>query len=265
MHLAFDGGARYFDTAPFHGYGRAELRVGELLRDLPRTSYVLSTKVGRTMRPIRSAPLDASHRLGGLPFTADYDYSYYGTMRSVEQSMIRTGISTFDMLLVHDLHCFIHMDSVELERHYASAIGGAFRALAQLKRNGIVRAVGGGVNEAPLCARLIRDTDLDCVLLAGRYTLLDQTACDEVIPLCEARGIALIAGGPFNSGILAATPQAGVAYHYSAAPPEVIERAICLDAIEVEHGTTLHAAALQFPLNSPVVAAVIPGARSVVE
>ena len=265
LACAWQGGVRYFDTAPFYGYGRAELRIGALLRELPRASYVLSTKVGRVTRPCRGSVFAPHHRPGGLPFTSDFDYGYDGTMRSIEQSMLRTGITSFDIVLVHDLDTFIHEDSRQLGAHYGKAIDGGFRALAELKQAGIVRAIGVGLNEAPTCARLMRDADLDCVLLAGRYTLLDQTACDEVIPLCASRDIALIAGGPFNSGILAGTPQKDAPFHYRAAPIEVVDRAQKLHALAREHGTTLHAAALHFALTARVVAAVVPGARSPAE
>lgn len=262
---AWAGGVRYFDTAPFYGYGRAELLVGHLLRDRPRDDYVLSTKVGRVLRPLGDAPPPREHRTGGLGFTADWDYSYDGVMRSLEQSMMRTGLTRFDVVLVHDLDAFIHRDPASLERHYAVALAGAFRALATLREQGVARAIGAGLNEATTCARLLRDTDLDCVLLAGRFTLLDQTACDEVIPLCRERGVAMIAGGPFNSGILAAVPREGATYHYGAVPPRVLERARKLDGVARRNGVALPAAALQFALRSPVVAAVVPGARSVAE
>jgi D-threo-aldose 1-dehydrogenase len=265
LEEAWAEGIRYFDTAPFYGYGRAELLTGQLLRDFPRDDYVVSTKVGRVLRPLRDASAPPEHRHGGLDFTADFDYSYEGVMRSVEQSMLRTGLTRFDVLLVHDLDTFIHRERAALEHHYAIALDGAFRALAALRQQGIVRAIGVGVNEPTTCARLLRDADLDCVLLAGRFTLLDQTACDEVMPLCRQRGVAMIAGGPFNSGILATTPREGAAYHYGAVPREVLERARSLDAAAQRHGVTLPAAALQFALRSSLVAAVIPGARSLSE
>lgn len=264
LQHAFAGGIRYFDTAPFYGYGRAELRVGALLRDLPRSSYRISTKVGRVTRPLWGGAPDG-HRAGGLPFAAEFNYTYDGTMRSLEQSMLRTGITTFDMALVHDLDTFIHKERAEFEHHYATAINGAMRALQELKAAGVIRAIGIGLNEAPTCARFIRDADLDCVLLAGRYTLLDLTACDEVVPLCKSKGIGLIAGGPFNSGILAGIPGPGSAYHYADAPRDVIAKALRLHELAEVHGTSLHAAALRCALMSSVVSSVIPGARDVRE
>jgi D-threo-aldose 1-dehydrogenase len=175
--------------------------------------------------------------------------------------MLRTGITTFDMVLVHDLDTFIHTEPAEFKHHYATAIGGAMRALQELKGAGVIRAIGIGLNEAPTCARFIRDAELDCVLLAGRYTLLDQSACDEVVPLCKLKGIGLIAGGPFNSGILAGIPGPGSAYNYADAPRDVIAKALCLREIAKVHGTSLHAAALRCALTSSVVTSVIPGAR----
>ena len=223
---------------------------------------MISTKVGRVLRrfdPTRRSP---GHREGGLPFDADFDYGYDGTMRSVEQSMQRTGLDRFDILLMHDLDSFAHGDPLAYEKHYAQAIDGGFRALDALRAQGIVQMIGAGLNEAPACARLLRDTDVDCVLLAGRLTLLDQSAADEVLPLCRERRVALIAGGPFNSGILAAAPHGGSAYHYAAAPPSIVERARAWEALAASHGIPLQAAALQFALRVPGVSSVIPGPRS---
>ena len=265
LDAAWAGGVRYFDTAPFYGYGRAELRVGALLRDRERDAFVVSSKVGRVLRAFDSARASPGHRLGGLPFDADYDYGYDGTMRSVEQSLLRTGLARFDMLLIHDLDTFVHRDAAELERHYAIAQQGALRALHELRRAGAVRAIGAGLNEASTCARLLRDTDLDCVLLAGRLTLLDRSARDEVVPICRSRGVSLIAGGPFNSGILAAPARPGVPFHYSPAEPEVIAHARALEQLALDHGIPLPAAALQFALRVPEVVSVIPGARSAAE
>jgi D-threo-aldose 1-dehydrogenase len=265
LRTAWGGGVRYFDTAPYYGYGRSELRVGALLRDLPRESYVLSTKVGRVLRPLRDHAASPARRTGGLDFDADYDYGYDGTMRSVEQSMLRTGVTRFDVLLIHDLDTFTHPDQQVFERHYVTALDGAIRALQELRASGVVRAIGAGLNEAPTCARLLRDTDLDCVLLAGRFTLLDQSACDEVLPLCRAKGIALIAGGPFNSGILAVGARDGAPYHYRPAAPDIIERVRRLDEIACAHGVPLQAVALKFALMCPEVAAVVPGAMSAEE
>jgi D-threo-aldose 1-dehydrogenase len=265
LQAAWNGGIRYFDTSPFYGYGRSELRVGALLRDHPRDDYVISTKVGRVLRPFDPKQRTPGWRAGGLPFDADFDYGYDGTMRSIEQSMLRTGIPRFDVLLVHDLDTFIHKDRDAFERHYRSAMAGAVRALHDLRAQGVIRAIGAGMNEAPTTARLLRDTDLDCVLLAGRLTLLDQTACDEVVPLCAARGVALIAGGPFNSGILAAPAAPGAAYHYATAPDDVVLRARALERLAGAHGIPLPAAALAFALTCPAVASVIPGPRTAAE
>lgn len=259
---AWDGGVRYFDTAPFYGYGRSELAVGALLRERPRDAFVVSTKVGRVLRRYDPARRSPAHRPGGLPFDADYDYGYDGTMRSIEQSMLRTGLDRFDVLLVHDLDAFIHTVPADLERYYAVAVEGGFRALRELRDAGVIRAFGAGLNEAATCARVMRDADPDCVLLAGRLTLLDQDALDEVVPLAREKRIALIAGGPFNSGILAAEPAPGAAYHYAAAPPAIVERARDWSRLARSHGVPLQAAALRFALLWPEVAAIIPGARS---
>jgi D-threo-aldose 1-dehydrogenase len=265
LDAAWAGGVRYFDSAPFYGYGRSELRIGALLRDRSRDSFVVSTKVGRVLRPFDPARASPGHRTGGLPFDADFDYSYEATLRSVEQSLLRTGLTRFDILLVHDLDTFVHRDSAVMEHHYAVAMDGALRALHELRDAGLVRAIGVGLNEASTAARLLRDTDLDCVLLAGRYTLLDRSAEEEVLPICRSRGIAFIAGGPFNSGILAAPRRPGAPFHYAAAGSSVIARAAKLDELAHAHGIPLQAAALQYALRRPEVAAVIPGAMSAAE
>jgi D-threo-aldose 1-dehydrogenase len=186
-------------------------------------------------------------------------------MRSVEQSLLRTGLARFDILLIHDLDTFVHRDATEFERHYAIAQEGAVRALHELRDAGVVQAIGAGLNEARTCARLLRDSDLDCVLLAGRLTLLDRSAQEEVLPLCRSRGIALIAGGPFNSGILAAPAAPGVPFHYAPAQPEVIARARALEQLARDHHIPLPAAALQYALRVSEVASVIPGAKSASE
>jgi D-threo-aldose 1-dehydrogenase len=262
LEAAWAGGVRYFDTAPFYGYGRSELRLGALLRDRNRNSFVVSTKVGRVLRPFDPERASPFHRSGGLPFDADYDYGYDATMRSVEQSLLRTGLARLDILLIHDLDAFIHRDSHALEQHYREAMSGAVRALHALRHSGVVGAIGAGLNEAATCARLLHDTDFDCVLLAGRLTLLDRSAEDEVLPICRARGIAFVAGGPFNSGILAAPHRPDVAFHYAAARSEVLMKARALEIIARDYGVPLQAAALQFALQYSEVAAVIPGAMS---
>jgi D-threo-aldose 1-dehydrogenase len=261
LAAGFDLGLRLFDTAPLYGSGLAEHRTGQLLRQKPRDSFVVSTKVGRHYTP---APRGANHGnwAGGLQFDAVLDYSYDGAMRSFEQSLLRLGLSHVDVLLIHDVDVHTHGSREACDRRFDQAMEGAYRALLELRQAGDVKAIGVGVNEADMCARFARAGDFDCMLLAGRYTLLEQGALDEFLPLCEAKDIGVLAGGTFNSGILASGPKAGAKYNYADAPPAVRERVEKLDAVCRAHGVPLAAAAIQFPLGHPKVSSVVIGAVS---
>jgi D-threo-aldose 1-dehydrogenase len=261
VRTAYDVGARLFDTSPLYGYGRSELRLGQVLRQLPRESFVLSTKVGRWFTPLRPGDSREGLRAGGLEFRPTYDLSHDGVLRAIEQSHCRLGLATIDILLIHDVDARIH-GAQAYERHYREAIEGAYPALDELRRQGVIKAVGIGVNEVEPCLRFARDADLDCILLAGRYTLLEQGALDELLPLCLEKEIGILVGGPYNSGILAMGPVEGTTYDYRAAPPEVLERVRRIDAVCRRHGVALATAALQFPLAHPAVSALIPGAIS---
>jgi D-threo-aldose 1-dehydrogenase len=259
---AWDRGVRFFDTSPFYGYGRSELRVGAALRDRPRGEFVLSTKVGRVVRPMGpgEAPPDGL-RQGGLPgFVPGFDYGYDGVMRSVEQSCLRLGIARLDVLLVHDVDLWTVRDPALLERRFRTVMDSGYRALDELRRAGVVGAIGCGLNEAAMCLRFARAGDFDCMLLAGRYTLLEQGALAEMLPFCERRGIGVVLGGPFNSGILAGPVGEGAWHDYAPAPPALLDRARRIEAVCSRHGVPLPAAALQFPLAHPAIASVIPGA-----
>lgn len=239
LDAAWAAGLRFYDTAPFYGNGLSERRVGAALRTRPREELVLSTKVGRLLR--------------GDPPEPVFDFGADGARRSLEESLDRLGMERVDVLHVHDP-----------DDHHDEAIAGAYRALDGLRREGRVRAVGAGMNQWQMLARFAREADFDCFLLAGRFTLLDQSGLDELLPLCLERGIAVIAGGAFNSGILA-DPRPGAPYNYRPAPPELVERARRLAAVCEGHGVPLGAAAIQFPLRHPAVAAVLVGARSAAE
>jgi D-threo-aldose 1-dehydrogenase len=241
VERAWELGVRYFDTAPYYGSGNAERRLGAVLRERPREEFVLSTKVGRLLRPGESG----WH--GAPPLEAYFDFSYDAALRSLEESLERLDIDRVDIALVHD-----PID------HYGEALAGAFRALARLRDEGVVRAIGAGMNETELLCRFAREADPDCFLVAGRYTLLDRSADDELLPLCAERGIAVIAGGVFNSGVLAG----GDTYDYESASPAVLERAAELREICARHDVPLEAAAVQFPLRHPVVAGVLVGCRA---
>jgi D-threo-aldose 1-dehydrogenase len=232
-------GIRYFDTAPYYGSGLAERRLGEALRGRPRDELVVSTKVGRLLRP------DAAGWEG-----AYFDFSYDAALRSLDESLARLGLDRIDIALVHDP-----------DDHYEEARTGAFAALARLRDEGAVRAIGVGMNQAEMLSRFACEADPDCFLVAGRYTVLDRTAASELLPLCEERGIAVIAGGVFNSGILAG----GDTFDYEAAPADVVSHAERLRRVCARWDVPLPAAAVQFPRRHPAVACTLVGCRSVAE
>ena len=252
VRTAWDAGVRYFDTAPFYGVGAAERAVGDALRDRRRGDWVLSTKVGRLLRP-RTAWTDPMEAWGRpMPFDVVYDYSYDGIMRSFEDSFQRLGLAHIDILLVHDIGAYQHGAAAHPELMRSLRESG-YRALEELRRTGAVSAIGLGVNEREVCLEAMGFGDWDAFLLAGRYTLLEQAPLDDLLPQCVARGTSIIVGGPLNSGILAGRDT----WNYAAAPADVVAiRAVC-----DRHGVPLPAAALQFPLAHPAVAAIIPGPR----
>ncbi len=264
LEAAWDGGVRYFDTSPFYGYGRSELRVGHALRQRPRQDFVVSTKIGRLMHPLRPGETPpAGLRQGGLPgFVPEFDYSYDGVMRSLEQSCLRMGLSRIDILLIHDIDFWTIRNHAVLEDRFRTVMEGGYRALHELRAAGVIGAIGCGLNEADMCLRFAKAGDFDCMLLAGRYTLLEQGALAEFLPYCATRGMSVILGGPFNSGILAGEVKEGAPYDYAAAPPEIVAKARRIEATCRRHAVPLPAAALQFVLAHPVVCSVIPGALS---
>jgi D-threo-aldose 1-dehydrogenase len=261
VHAAYALDVRYFDTAPLYGHGLSEHRCGEALRRYPRDTLVLSSKVGRLLRPGRP-PGDAFDGYAdALPFRTVYDYGYDATMRSFEDSLQRLGMDRIDILLVHDIDVRTHGVAAQKAR-MEEALAGAFPALQRLRSEGAVGAIGVGVNEVGVCVDVARRVDLDCILLAGRYSLLEQDALDELLPFCAASRIGVIVGGPFNSGILAAGTDAAARYDYAIAPPKIVERVRAIETVCRRHGVALPAAALQFPYGHAAVATVIPGART---
>jgi D-threo-aldose 1-dehydrogenase len=261
---AMEAGVRFFDTAPHYGHTKAEHRLGDALRRYSRDQYVLSTKTGRHFVP-RTTPYDGSEGWQDpLPFQAIFDYTHDGILRSFEDSQQRLGIVEIDILLIHDIGRVTHG---EKNPHYWKQLteGGGFRALDELRSAGVVKAVGLGVNEGAAILEVMADFDIDCALLAGRYTLLEQATLDDLLPACEAKGVSLLLGGAFNSGILARGVQGDLKFNYVAAPKEVIERVARLEAVCREYDVPLAAAALQFPYAHPAVATVLTGARSVEE
>src|SRR5207244_3255604 len=240
---AVEAGVGYFDTAPLAGHGLSESRLGEGLRATPREAFVLSTKVGRRLEPCDPRTVDGGAYVDLPPFRPVFDYSYDGVLRSVATSLARLGLERIDILFSHDIDVFTHGAALQPER-YREALAGAYPALDRLRREGTVRAIGVGVNEWQVCLRCAEDADFDCFLLAGRYSLLDQRALDTFLPLCARRGIGVIIGGPFNSGILATGAVPGATYDYRPAPAEIRARTRALERICRAHGTPLGAAAL---------------------
>lgn len=254
---ALGAGINLVDTAPLYGHGLSEHRIGAALRSVPRDRVILSTKIGRWMDP-RASRADGSGYVGGLPHRAVIDYSHDGALRSLEQSLIRLGTDHVDILLIHDVDRWTHGDAVE--EHFTTAMAGAYRALVRLRDEGVVKAIGVGVNEAAMCERFARAGDFDVMMLAGRYTLLEQGALDTFLPLAEQRNIAVLLAGVFNSGILATGPRPGAFYNYAPAPPAMLARASRIEAICKAHGTSLAHAALAFPAAHPAVASIVLGA-----
>lgn len=246
---AYDAGVRYFDTAPLYGLGSAERRLGELVRRAPRAELVISTKVGRLLRP-REGGSHRPARTAKPVVEPVFDFSFDGALRSLDGSLARLGVDHVDVVMIHDPDDYL-----------AEAIAGAYRALARLRCEGVVKALGVGMNRADKLAWMARAGDFDCLLLAGRYTLLDQSALDDLLPVCESRAIPLIAAGVFNSGVLAG-PRAGATFDYTPAPPSVLRRAREIAAVGRTYGVPLRAAALQFPLAHPAVATALVGVKS---
>ncbi|ASJ70768.1 aldo/keto reductase [Granulosicoccus antarcticus] len=259
LNAALDAGISYFDTAPFYGYGRSERLVGDALRKA-EAPIQLSSKVGRLLKPCAEPQVADSGWPDALPMQPHYDYSYDGVMRSVEDSLQRLGLASMDIALIHDIDIYTHGKDIQ-KSMMATAMSGGYKALAELRSAGVIKAVGLGVNENQVCIEALQQGDWDCFLLAGRYTLLEQSALDELFPACEKAGTSIIIGGPFNSGILVG----GSTYNYDAAPADVMQRVSCIQQVCAAHNVELAAAALQFTLRSSLVSSVIPGPRSAAE
>jgi D-threo-aldose 1-dehydrogenase len=251
VDAAWEAGVRFFDTAPHYGLGLAERRLGAALRERPRDAYTVSTKVGRVLEP---TPQDAGLRDAEgfeVPRTHRrvWDFSRDGVRRSLADSLERLGLDRVDVLLLHDA-----------ERHAGAAIGSGFPALRELRDEGVVGAIGAGSGDVDFLLRLLREADPDVLLVAGRFTLLDRSAADELLPACAERGISVVNGGVFNSGLLAHDrPHDGLPFEYGPAPAEVVARARAIAAVCAAHGTTLPAAALAFAASDPTVASVLVG------
>jgi D-threo-aldose 1-dehydrogenase len=262
---ACERGFTYFDTAPFYGFGLSESRLGTALAT--HSTVVISTKVGRVLEPLPPGePSGARYGfVNAAPYEPVFDYSYDGVMRSFEASCRRLRRERLDIVFAHDLGAATHGD--DHARHFKEFIDGGYVALRALREAGAVGAIGLGVNEWQVCEQALSVADFDCMLLAGRYTLLDQSALASMLPLCERRGVSVIVGGPYNSGILmhGSRAAAGALYDYAPAPEAVRQRVARMEEICAAHGVALPAAALQFPLAHPVVASVIPGIANVAQ
>jgi D-threo-aldose 1-dehydrogenase len=262
LATAWNSGIRYFDTAPLYGLGLSEMRVGRLLKQHPRSEFVLSTKVGRLLEPCEKSEVNDIFFVDTPQVRFHYDYSYAGIMRSFEDSLGRLGLDRVDILYVHDVCALVHGGREASEARIQELVtSGGWRALTELRDKGMVKAIGAGVNEWQPCARLLELVDPDLFLLAGRYTLLEQEPLDTLFPECARRGVGIVVGGPYNSGILAG----GTTFNYAAAPPEVVARVRELEAVCRAHDVALPQAALQFVLGHPLVVSVIPGGQTMEE
>jgi D-threo-aldose 1-dehydrogenase len=259
---AWNSGMRYFDTAPLYGHGLSELRLGQNLRWKPRDEFVLSSKVGRLLTPAPRASIDFAPWVNAAPFTFRFDYSYDGAMRSIEDSLQRTALERIDIAFIHDCDVFTH-GVAQQAIYFKEAMDGAYRALLKMREEGVVKAIGFGVNEWQVCHEALKQGDFDGFLLAGRYTLLEQDSLDEFLPLCEKRNAAVVIGGGLNSGILATGAVSGAKYNYSPATPHILEKVKKIEAVCAEHIVPLPAAALQFLLAHPAIASHVPGTRTV--
>lgn len=253
---AWARGLRLFDTAPLYGYGLSERRMGVSLSTRPRAEFVLATKVGRVLVPGGGDTQEhwpEGARTGVAP---RFDFSYEGVRASLESSLERLGLDTVDVLHIHDP-----------DEYFDEALAGTYRALADLRKAGVIGAISAGMNQAAMLARFAREADdpgFDCLMLAGRYTLLDQSGLDELLPLCAERGIGILAAGVYNSGLLAA-PSRTSHYDYGAPPQPLLDKAVAIKEVCDRHGVPLRAAAIQFPLGHPAVSTVVVGARSPAE
>lgn len=268
VHAAFENGVRYFDTAPVYGFGLSETRLGQAVKSLPRGDIVISSKVGYDLVPIPPAELKPTLWENPPAMRADFDYSHDAVMRSIEGTLKRLGTDYVDMLSIHDPDEAIHFGPGEdpfARSRFREAMDGAYPALDALRAQGVIKAIGVGINQWQMLSDFVVAGRFDYFLLAGRYTLLEQEPLATLLPLCEQRNTKIIIGGPYNSGILATGAVAGATFNTKPASKQVLERVHRIEAVCAKYGVALPAAALQFPLGHPLVVSVIPGARSVEE
>ena len=260
LAAAWKAGIRYFDTAPFYGLGIAENRLNPFFRAHKRADYVVSTKVGRLLKLSAPGERAGIGKFFDTPSRKEiFDYTYDGIMRSVESSLERLGLDNIDILYVHDVDVFTHGSEAVRDVHVKTLMGSGYKALQKLRDEKVIKAFGAGINEWQVCEILLAQGDFDIFLLAGRYTLLEQEALNSFLPLCEKRGIGIVLGGPYNSGILATGAKPGALYNYDPAPKAVLDRVRRIEAACNAHKVKLPEAALRFPVKHPSVVSVIPG------
>jgi D-threo-aldose 1-dehydrogenase len=260
IETAWDAGVRFYDTAPMYGHGLAELRTGHYLRWKPRDEYVVASKVGRLLTAAKRETIDFAPWANAAPFTMQFDYSYDGTMRSFEDSLQRLGLERIDVCFIHDIDRFTRGDAQA--EVFEAAMDGCWKALDKLRSQGLVKAIGVGVNEWEVCYESLKRRDFDCFLLAGRYTLLEQEALNGFLPLCEERGAAVTVGGGFNSGILATGAKPGAKYNYALAPEAIMSKVAKIEKVCTDFSVPLPAAALQFVVAHPAIPTFIAGTRT---
>ena len=268
VNAALAAGIRYFDTAPMYGFGLSETRLGEALKVCPRDEVVISSKVGYSLVPVDPSEVRSRIFVQPAAMRSEFDFTRDATLRSIESSLKRLGTSSIDMLAIHDPDEAVDIyggADPHSRSHFKEAMDGAYPVLADLRSQGVIKAVGVGINQWQMLCDFARAGDFDYFLLAGRYTLLDQGSLDELLPLCQDKGISLVIGGPYNSGILASGAVEGATFNYRPATPAILEKVGRIAAVCQRHGVQLQAAALQFPVNHPLVASIIPGARSISE
>lgn len=261
FQTAWDNGVRYYDTAPMYGHGLAELRSGQSLRWKDRDDFVLSSKVGRRLVPAKRSTIDFAPWTNAAPFVMEFDYTYDGTMRAFEDSLQRMALERMDICFIHDIDVFTR--GAEQPEVFKQAMDGCWKALESLRDQGAVKAIGVGVNEWEVCHEALKQRDVDCFLLAGRYTLLEQDSLNEFLPLCEERGAAVVVGGGFNSGILATGAVEGAKYNYAPAPDDIMTKVRKIELVCADYNVPLPAAALQFVVAHPAVPSFIAGTRTV--
>lgn len=260
LAAAWKAGIRYFDTAPFYGLGISENRLNPFFRGRKRSDYVVSTKVGRLLEVCKPGERAGIGKFFDTPSRREvFDYTYDGIMRSLESSLERLGLDNIDILYVHDVDVFTHGSEAVRDAHVKTLMGSGYKALQKLRDEKVIKAFGAGINEWQVCEILLAQGDFDIFLLAGRYTLLEQEALNSFLPLCEKRGIGIVLGGPYNSGILATGAKPGALYNYDPAPKNVLERVRKIEAVCKAHKVKLPEAALRFPVKHPSVVSVIPG------